>query len=72
MEHVKALVGTGISVYTAFTAFGAVHLLPKAALSPVTWSIPLVIGVAIILYHWIRIRSARKKSQWVTGSVLAS
>jgi len=69
MEHVKALVGTGISVYTAFTAFGAVHLLPKAALSPVTWSIPLIIGVAIIVYHWIRIRSSRTSSKPISSSV---
>lgn len=57
MEHVKALVGAGISVYTAFTAFGAVHLLPQQALNPVTWSIPLVIGMGVILYHWARIRA---------------
>ena len=55
MEHVKALVGAGISVYTAFTAFGAVHLLPAAALHPVTWSIPLLAGIALILWHWSRI-----------------
>lgn len=72
MEHVKALVGTGISVYTAFTAFGAVHLLPKAALSPITWSIPLVIGVGIIVYHWIRIRANRTSNKIVSSSVLAS
>ncbi len=56
MEHVKALVGAGISVYTAFTAFGAVHLLPAAALNPVTWSFPLVAGVSLILWHWAAIR----------------
>ena len=56
MEHVKAAVGAGISVYTAFTAFGAVHLLPKAALNPVTWAIPCVLGISLILYHWSRIR----------------
>jgi len=72
MEHVKALVGTGISVYTAFTAFGAVHLLPKAALSPITWSIPLIIGVALILYHWYRIRATRKSTPVISGTVNAS
>lgn len=59
MEHVKALVGTGISVYTAFTAFGAVHLLPQQALSPVIWSVPLLIGSGLIVYHWGRIRAGR-------------
>lgn len=72
MEHVKALVGTGISVYTAFTAFGAVHLLPKAALSPVTWSIPLLMGVAIILYHWVRIRAKNKTHPVGSSSALIS
>ncbi len=51
LEHIKALVGAGISVYTAFLAFGAVRLMPQAALSPVLWAIPLVTGVSLILYH---------------------
>ncbi|MEM7766544.1 MAG: hypothetical protein AAF253_03545 [Pseudomonadota bacterium] len=50
-EHVKALVGTGISVYTAFFAFGAVRLLPEAALTPALWGAPLAVGLALILYH---------------------
>ncbi|MEM0985799.1 MAG: hypothetical protein AAGJ32_06100 [Pseudomonadota bacterium] len=50
-EHIKALVGTGISVYTAFFAFGAVRLLPEAALTPALWSAPLLVGLSIILYH---------------------
>lgn len=52
LEHVKGLVGAGISVYTAFLAFGAVRLVPELALSPVLWAIPLVTGLAIILYQW--------------------
>ena len=64
MEHVKAMVGAGISVYTAFTAFGAVHLLPKAALSPVTWSIPCLAGIAMILWHWSRIRARQGLRGW--------
>lgn len=51
-EHLKGLVGAGISVYTAFFAFGAVRLMPEIALNPALWSIPLVTGLAIILYHW--------------------
>ncbi len=51
-EHLKGLVGAGISVYTAFFAFGAVRLLPELALNPAFWSIPLTIGMGIILYHW--------------------
>lgn len=50
-EHVKALVGAGISVYTAFLAFGAVRLLPEAALTPALWAAPLTVGLALILHH---------------------
>lgn len=50
-EHIKALVGTGISVYTAFFAFGAVRLIPELALAPVLWAIPLVTGISLIIYH---------------------
>jgi hypothetical protein len=51
-EHVKAIVGAGISVYTAFLAFGAVRIMPDMALHPGLWALPLVTGLAIILWHW--------------------
>jgi hypothetical protein len=51
-EHLKALVGAGISVYTAFLAFGSLRILPQLALHPAMWAIPLVTGVSIILWHW--------------------
>lgn len=61
-EHLKALVGAGISVYTAFMAFGSVRLMPQLALNPVMWATPIVIGVATILWHWrvldLRLRKA--------------
>ena len=50
-EHVKAIVGCGISVYTAFFAFGAVRFMPEMALHPGLWSVPLIVGLSIILYH---------------------
>ena len=54
-EHLKGLVGAGISVYTAFFAFGAVRIMPELALNPALWAVPLVTGVGIILYHWHKI-----------------
>ncbi len=54
-EHVKSLVGTGISVYTAFLAFGAVRLMPSLALHPALWAVPLVTGLTIMMYHNLRI-----------------
>ena len=63
LEHVKGLVGAGISVYTAFFAFGAVRLVPELALSPLLWSAPLVVGLGLILWHWreiLRRQSTRR------------
>ena len=50
-EHIKALIGAGISVYTAFFAFGAVRTFPALALHPGLWAIPLTVGLALIIYH---------------------
>lgn len=50
-EHIKMHVGTGISVYTAFFAFGAVRIAPDVALNPILWAVPLVVGLGIIGYH---------------------
>ena len=50
-EHLKALVGAGISVYTAFFAFGAVRTVPELALHPGLWAVPLVVGLTLIIYH---------------------
>jgi hypothetical protein len=50
-EHIKGLVGAGISVYTAFFAFGAVRTFPALALHPGLWAIPLMVGLALIIFH---------------------
>ena len=57
-EHVKGLIGTGISVYTAFLAFGAVRFVPELALHPGLWAIPLVTGLATIIWHWAQLNRA--------------
>ena len=62
-EHLKALVGAGISVYTAFMAFGSVRILPELALNPLMWAFPLTIGVSIILYHWVRLDGRMRRAQ---------
>lgn len=56
LEHIKGLVGAGISVYTAFLAFGAIRLIPEMALAPFLWSIPLITGLAIIIYQQTQVR----------------
>ena len=57
LEHIKAIVGAGISVYTAFLAFGAVRLMPTLALAPVLWAFPLITGLAILIYHRRAVRT---------------
>lgn len=69
LEHVKAIVGSGISVYTAFMAFGFVRLNPGQALNPKMWAIPLAIGLVIIIYHQIRIRLAMRRPRASTAQV---
>lgn len=55
-EHLKGLIGAGISVYTAFFAFGAVRFYPDLALYPGYWAIPLVVGLALIIRYKLRLR----------------
>ena len=65
-EHIKMHVGTGISVYTAFFAFGAVRIAPDVALNPILWAVPLVVGLAIIGYQLAKLPRERTapKANW--------
>ncbi len=63
LEHVKAIVGSGISVYTAFMAFGFVRFNPGQALNPRMWAIPLTVGLAMIIYHQARIRLSLRSAR---------
>lgn len=67
-EHIKALVGTGISVYTAFFAFGAVRLIPELALAPVLWAIPLVTGLTLIIYHQRQVTRPLRRNKKLQAS----
>ena len=49
VEHVKAAVGAGISVYAAFMACGLARLNPGRALNQKMWAIPLLIGLTLII-----------------------
>jgi len=63
LEHIKALVGAGISVYTAFLAFGAVRLMPELALNPLLWAVPLATGIALIVYNQRKVRKRFTRSE---------
>lgn len=53
-EHFRALIGMGISAYTAFLSVGLIRLVPEQVFNPAIWAGPSVIGVSLILYFTIR------------------
>lgn len=61
VQHTRGLVGAGISVYTAFFAFGAVNLMPSLAFNPVLWATPTALGVSLLLYHQGKILLQRRR-----------
>lgn len=61
IQHTRGLVGAGISVYTAFFAFGAVNLMPALAFNPVLWATPTTLGVSLLLYHQYKVFVQRRK-----------
>ena len=69
-EHIKAIVGAGISVYTAFLAFGSVRVFPAMALHPAMWSVPLVVGLAILLWHRRQVDLRRRAPALQPAAVL--
>lgn len=49
-EHFRALIGMGISAYTAFLSVGLIRMVPEHVFNPAIWAGPSVIGVALILW----------------------
>ncbi len=61
IQHTRGGVGAGISVYTAFLAFGAVNTLPAYAFNPIVWATPTALGVPFLLYHQAKITLQRRR-----------
>ncbi len=53
-EHFRALIGMGISAYTAFLSVGLIRLVPEHVFNPAIWAGPSVIGVSLILYFTLK------------------
>lgn len=53
-EHFRALIGMGISAYTAFLSVGLIRYVPEHVFNPAVWAGPSVIGVSLILYFTIK------------------
>ncbi len=57
-EHFRALIGMGISAYTAFLSVGLIRLVPEEVFNPAIWAGPSVIGVSLILYFTVKRKQA--------------
>lgn len=57
-EHFRALIGMGISAYTAFLSVGLIRMIPEHVFNPAIWAGPSVIGVSLILYFTVKIKRA--------------
>lgn len=62
VQHFRASIGAGISVYTAFFAFGAVNWFPALAFNPVLWALPTVLGVGYMIKHQLRVFHQRVRT----------
>lgn len=56
-EHFRALIGMGISAYTAFMSVGLIRMVPEQVFNPAVWAGPSVVGISLIL--WFTVRAKR-------------
>lgn len=63
-EHFRALIGMGISAYTAFLSVGLIRMIPEHVFNPLIWAGPSMIGVGLIIYFTIQTKPtpARKRA----------
>jgi len=55
-EHFRALIGMGISAYTAFMSVGLIRIVPEEVFNPAIWTGPSVVGVSLILWFTYQVR----------------
>ena len=53
-EHFRALIGMGISAYTAFLSVGLIRLIPEHVFNPAIWAGPSVVGVSLIILFTLK------------------
>jgi hypothetical protein len=61
-EHFRALIGMGISAYTAFLSVGLIRLIPEQVFNPMIWAGPSVIGVGLIVWFTHQAKQHRKRT----------
>jgi len=57
-EHFRALIGMGISAYTAFLSVGLIRIVPEEVFNPMIWAGPSMVGVGLII--WFTLQAKRK------------
>jgi hypothetical protein len=65
-EHFRALIGMGISAYTAFMSVGLIRMVPEQVFNPAIWAGPSVVGVSLIL--WFTIKTKRAGAANLSGA----
>lgn len=70
-EHFRALIGMGISAYTAFLSVGLIRLVPEEVFNPMIWAGPSVIGVSLIIYftHQAKQRVKARKAPKASAAI---
>lgn len=56
-EHFRALIGMGISAYTAFMSVGLIRWVPEHVFNPLIWAGPSIVGVSLII--WFTLKTKR-------------
>jgi hypothetical protein len=59
-EHFRALLGMGISAYTAFLSVGLIRLVPDHVFNPLIWAVPSIIGVGLIIRYTLAHQTPRR------------
>lgn len=64
-EHFRALIGMGISAYTAFMSVGLIRYIPEHVFNPLVWALPSAVGVSLIIGFSLK---AKRKGRPATTS----
>lgn len=71
-EHLKAMVATGISAYTAFLSVGLIEMFPAHAFNPAVWAAPGTIGMMLIIHYLRQVRPRRAAKSASDGATKAA
>ncbi len=66
-EHFRALIGMGISAYTAFLSVGLIRMVPEHVFNPAIWAGPSVIGVSLIIGFTVQAKKAAARPRPASG-----